>query len=162
MKTVNKWRRVAVAALAGGLAIGAGSAAFAHGDRGWHRGGASMDPAKMDQRIESRVERVLKRVDATEAQRSQVKDIAKKAAADLRGMRGKQSELRKRGMALLAAPTVDRAAIEALRVEQIRLADEASRRMSVALADSAEVLTPEQRAKLAERMGKRGERRQRG
>lgn len=161
MKTVNKWRRLAVAALAGGLTIGAGTMAHAHGDRGWHRGGASMDPAKMDQRIESRVERVLKRVDATEAQRAQVKDIAKKAAADLRGMRGQQSELRKRGMALLAAPTVDRTAIEALRVEQIRLADQASKRMSVAMADSAEVLTPEQRAKLAERMQKRGERRKR-
>ncbi|MGE0873426.1 MAG: Spy/CpxP family protein refolding chaperone [Burkholderiales bacterium] len=159
MKPGNKWGRVAIVLLAGGIAIGAGAAANAHGDRGWHqRGGAAMDPAKMDERIESRVKRMLKRVDASEEQRTKVADIAKKAVADLRGMRAKQSDLRKRGIALLSAPTIDRAAIESLRVEQIRLADEASKRMSVALADTAEVLTPEQRAKIAERMQKRGER----
>ena len=163
MKTFNKWRRIAIAALAGGVAIGAGSV-FAQDKEGWHhRGGmASMDPAKMDERIESRVKRMLKRVDATEEQRLKVTDIAKKAAADLRGLRTRQSDLRKRGVELLAAPTVDRAAIESLRADQIRLADEASRRMSVALADTAEVLTPEQRAKLAERMKQHGGHRHRG
>ena len=161
MKTFNKWQRVAIAALAGSIAIGAGFQAFAQG-HGRHHGGshAAMDPAKMDQRIESRVKRMLERVNATEEQRTKVTAIAKQAAADLRVLRGTQGDLRTKGMALLAAPTVDRAAIEALRVEQIKLADAASKRMTQALADTAEVLTPEQRAKLAERFKEgRGHRR---
>jgi len=159
MKTISRWRRVAVAALAGSIAMGAGFQAFAHGR---HHGGshAAMDPAKMDQRVESMVERMLGRVNATEEQRVKVTAIAKQAAADLRAIRGTRGELRSKGMALLAAPTVDRAAIEALRVEQIKLADDASKRMAQALADTAEVLTPEQRAKLAERLKEgRGHRR---
>jgi len=60
---------------------------------------------------------------------------------------------------LLAAPTIDRAAIEKLRAEQITLADASSKRMTQALADAGEVLNPEQRKKLAERMQKMGERR---
>jgi len=43
-------------------------------------------------------------------------------------------------------------AVESLRAEKIRLADEASRRFSRALSDAAEVLTPEQRKGLAQRL----------
>lgn len=165
MKTFNRWRRLAVAAIAGSLAAGFGLSAFAHGSpggHGWHRGGAAMDPAKMDERIERAVKRMMERVNATDEQRARVTEIAKKAAGDLRGLRTKQVELRTRGMELLAAAKVDRAAIETLRVEQIKLADEASKRVAQALGDTAEVLTPEQRAKIAERMKERRAHRQRG
>ena len=114
MKTFNKWQRLVVAALAGSIAVGASVQAFAHG-QGRHHGGsqAAMDPAKMDQRIESMVQRMLGRVNATEEQRTKVTAIAKQAAADLRTLRGTRGELRTKAMALLAAPTVDRAAIPA-------------------------------------------------
>jgi Spy/CpxP family protein refolding chaperone len=62
---------------------------------------------------------------------------------------------RAKAIALMSAPTIDRAAIETLRVEQIGLADTASKRIAQALADTAEVLSPEQRVKLAERMQRR-------
>ena len=55
-------------------------------------------------------------------------------------------------MDLLKAPTIDRAAIEGLRSQQMAVADAISKRVSTAFADTAEVLTPEQRVKLAERM----------
>ncbi len=162
MKAFNRWRRVAMAGMAGTVLAGAGFGALAHGGgHGWHRGGA-MDPAKMDERIEHVVKRMLERVNATEEQRARVNVIAKAAAGDLRGLRGKHQELRAKGIELLAAPKVDRAAIESLRVEQIRLADEASKRVSLALADTADVLTPEQRAKMAERIKERHSRRHRG
>ena len=58
-------------------------------------------------------------------------------------------------MELLAAPTVDRTALEQLRVAQIQSADARRRRVLQAMADAAEVLTPEQRVKAAERLKKR-------
>ena len=39
--------------------------------------------------------------------------------------------------------------LEALRVEHLALADEVSKKITAGLADAADVLTPEQRAKLA-------------
>lgn len=157
-------RRATIATLIGSLAAGLGGKAWAHGGPGgWHRGGGfmggPMDPAAMDERIERMVKHFAVEVDATPEQRAKLTEIAKAAAKDLRPMREKVRDARKRGMELLSAPTIDRAAIERLRAEQIQAADAASRRLSQALADTAEVLTPEQRKKFAERFQRRHARR---
>jgi Spy/CpxP family protein refolding chaperone len=55
---------------------------------------------------------------------------------------------------LLTAPAIDRAALEELRVQQMQQMDLISKRILVAVADAAEVLTPAQRAKLAGHLGK--------
>ena len=55
-----------------------------------------------------------------------------------------------RATALLSQPTLDRAAIEAFRVEQMALADTASKRFAQAVADVSEVLTADQRRKVSE------------
>ena len=157
-------RRAAIATLAVALGAGFGAHAWSHGGHGgMHRGfmGASKDPAKADERIERMVKHFAVDIDATPEQRSRLTEIAKAAARDLRPLRERVRDARRRGMALLAAPTIDRRALEQLRAEQIQAADEVSRRMSQALADSAEVLTPDQRKKIAERMQRR-QSRQRG
>jgi len=59
-------------------------------------------------------------------------------------------ELDQRGRELLVKPDLDRAAIEAFRAEQMGLADAFSRRIAQALGDVAEILTPEQRRKIAD------------
>ena len=61
--------------------------------------------------------------------------------------------------AYVAVDGVDRAAIEALRAEQLALADAASKRFAQALGDTAEVLTPEQRRKIDDRLTELRERR---
>jgi Spy/CpxP family protein refolding chaperone len=60
-------------------------------------------------------------------------------------MRDKARTARERARELLTQPTIDRAAIEAFRTEQMALAEAASKRIAQALGDAAEVLTPEQR-----------------
>ena len=51
---------------------------------------------------------------------------------------------------LLGQATIDRAALESLRAQELGLADAASRALVGALADVAETLTPAQRAELLE------------
>jgi periplasmic protein CpxP/Spy len=126
------------------------------GGEGGHRHGAGpMDPERADARIDRMAQRLVNSVDGTPEQKQKVSEIAKAAAKDLRELRKQGVDLRRQGMDLLKAPTIDRAAIEGLRSQQMAVADAISKRLSTAFADAADVLTPEQRAKLAERMQSR-------
>lgn len=98
---------------------------------------------------------VLEGVDATDAQRDQIRKIMEQARNDLKGQRETLHKLHQQGQALFAAPTIDAAAIETLRQQTAAQHDIASKRMSQALVEAARVLTPEQRAKIAERQKKR-------
>jgi Spy/CpxP family protein refolding chaperone len=123
-----------------------------------HGGWEQMDPEVMGKRIEAMTALRLAEIDATTEQKSRIAAIMKAAANDLSPLRGQGRDLRRKSMQLLAAPTIDRAQLEAVRAQQIQLHETASRRMLQARADAAEVLTPEQRAKLAERMQRRFQR----
>ncbi len=142
-----------IAALGGLGLLTAGAQAH-----GWRRHGG-MDGEKGARRIERRIERLVRAVGATPEQKDRLVAIATAALADLRPLREQQRASRLRGMELLAAPTIDRAALEQVRVAQMQSADARSRRMVQAMADAAEVLTPEQRFKAAERIKRRMERR---
>jgi Spy/CpxP family protein refolding chaperone len=159
------FRRAAIAALVTAVAGGMGvtALAYGHGGGGWHRGGfmgANFDPARLDEHLDRMLKHLYVEVDATPAQQQQLGPIVKAAARDLLPMRERMREARQQAVALLAEPTVDRAALEVLRAGQLQLAEGASRRLTQALADVADVLTPEQRRQLAERAarwhGRRG------
>lgn len=123
---------------------------FAHGHGFMGTGAMTMsDPAKRDARIESMAKRFASRVEATPAQRDKLTAIAKDAARDIAPVRDKLRDAHRRALALVQADNVDRAGMEKLRAEQMQLADTVSRRVTQALADAAEVLTPEQRQKIA-------------
>jgi Spy/CpxP family protein refolding chaperone len=153
-----------VFALFAGGALGYAAKSYAHGPMSGHRGfmSAPLDPAAMDERAERMVKHFAVEVDATSEQRDKLSAIAKGVAKDLAPLRDKARNARNSAVALLKAATIDRAALEQLRSEQLQLADATTRRITQALADAAEVLTPEQRAKLAERFEKRMGRWQRG
>jgi len=99
-----------------------------------------------------RLKRTLTRINASEEQQKKILDIMRQARNDLGALREKRFAARKAIVDLLTKPTIDRAAIEAQRAEQMRLADSGSTLMTKAITDAAEVLTPEQRVAFAKRM----------
>jgi len=154
-----------VATLAAGTIAGIGARAFAHGGwgGGWHRAGlmgAQLDPAALDERLDRMLKHFYVEIDATEAQKQQLAPIVKAAAGDLLPLAGRMRDTRRQALELLSQSSVDRGALEALRAEKLRHVEQASRRLTAALADVADVLTPEQRRALAERAerwrGRRG------
>lgn len=151
----RRWRIAGLAAaVAGTLAVGACS----HGPhRGWHDGPMSgqVDPERAARFTEKMADRIVSAVDGTPEQKSRIQSIAQAAMTDLMPLREQARTARRQSVDLLAARSIDRAAIERLRAEQIATADGASKRLAQALADTAEVLTPEQRVRLAERMQRR-------
>jgi len=146
---------IAVFALAGGAAVAQPMPGGPGGPGGGWHGGFDMDPATQGKRIDAMVAWWLADVDASAEQRERIAAIMKGAANDLAANRKSRADARRQAMALLAAPTIDRAELEKLRVEQMQLADFSSRRMLQAMADSADVLTPAQRAKIAEKRQQR-------
>lgn len=177
--TPKRGRRIAsyavVAALAAGLVgvglsatgslgqgMGFGGGPFGHGGPGFAGGfgppgfggpfGRAFDPAQAEQRADRMVRHLAVELDATTEQQDKLRAIVKSALKDVLPMREKLRTARGQAHDLLTAQTIDRAAIEKLRAENVALADQASKRIAQALGDAAEVLTPEQRRKLDERM----------
>ena len=155
------FKRAAIATLIGGIAAGIGFKAFAQGGGcGWHRSAFAgpLDPAAVDEHLDRMLKHLYVEIDATDEQKQRLEPIVKQAVKDLLPAREKAHAARKQAVELLAAERIDRGAIEALRAEQIQLAEQASKRFTQALADVAEVLTPAQRKQIAERMESFGRR----
>lgn len=141
--------RIALVTVA--LAVG-GAAAHAQpgpGPRGEHgmMAGGGLFGGHMDHLLDA--------VNATDSQRTQIENILKAARQDLSAQRDTGMKLHQQMAALYTATNVDAVAIEAVRVQMSALHETASKRMSQASIDAARVLTPEQRAKIAEIMKKR-------
>ena len=119
----------------------------------------SFDPESAAKRIDAMVSFALANVDATTEQKTNTGAIAKSALKDLMPLRDEHKAARTKAVELLSAATIDRAAMEQVRAAELKLAETASRRITQAMADAAEALQPAQRAKLAERLKQRMERR---
>jgi protein CpxP len=144
---------IVLVALFGGIAGGLVTRAF--GQAPWHPAAfmrGPIDAATIDQHVDRMIRHFAIEIDASVEQQARLGVIAKAAAKDLLPLRDEARTARKDGLALLAAPSVDRDAIERLRTRQIGLADTASKRIAQAIAEAADVLTPEQRKLLTERI----------
>ncbi|HET7863925.1 MAG TPA: Spy/CpxP family protein refolding chaperone [Burkholderiaceae bacterium] len=104
---------------------------------------------------------LLDSVNATEAQKAQIKQIMQAARADMRAQRTAGASLHEQAVQLFMQPTVDAAAVESLRQQMLQQHDQSSRRFSQAMIEVSRVLTPEQRAQLGAQMKKRHEMMQR-
>jgi periplasmic protein CpxP/Spy len=127
--------------------------ALAHrGFGGDHDGPPTAEEAK--ERAEFFVGFALHRLDATPDQQDRVQKIVDGAIDDLFPSVDKHRANREQLRSILAGPTIDRAAIEKIRGEEIALADAMSKTLAAAIADSAETLSVEQRTALAERLAR--------
>lgn len=144
MSKLNLKRALTATAVVGLMAL----SGFAAQAQGYGRDGG---PGMMG----GHIEHMLETVDATDAQRAQIKQIMLAARTDLKGQMDSGRKLREQTMALYAAPNVDAVAIETLRQQTQAQHEVASKRMSQAMVEAARVLTPEQRAKFADKMKKR-------
>jgi Spy/CpxP family protein refolding chaperone len=106
------------------------------------------------ERVEFMTDWLLRRVDASEEQRQQVQSIVQTAVTDLAPVTETHRKNRQAWHEALTQPTVDRQALEALRQAAVQLVDTASKRLVGAIAEVAQVLTPEQRATLLERVAR--------
>lgn len=154
----RRWRGVLLGAAliglgaASGFAIGTVKAAPWWMWAGGHHG---FNAERMGERVDRRVDRMLSRVEATAEQKGQVSAIAKGAITDLAALNVHPREVRGKFLELMRADTIDPAALEALRAEQVAAVDTASKRAVQALTEAASVLTVEQRRELTERWNKR-------
>lgn len=137
------------AGFAGVLATNAWSNRFG-GHCGFMSG--SSDPARAERRAAVFADHIADRAEATTEQREKLVAVARTAAKDIAPLRQKMQDARKQGVEAFTQSTVDRARIEQLRAEQVANVEAISKRMTQAIADAADVLTPDQRKKLADAM----------
>ena len=100
------------------------------------------------------MQQMLDAVGATADQKAKIASILHAGFAPMMQMHAEMKRAHASLHALITAPTIDRVALEQLRSREMAALDAASRGMVKAMADAAEVLRPDQRAKLAAMMAK--------
>lgn len=122
----------------------------AHGHMGHGRFAGLQNPELAKEHAAFAAEWVLSRVDATPEQKEQVNLVLGNAIDSLVPLAEQHRGNRRAFVSELTRPEIDRATIEGIREVELTLMDQASRTLVKSFADVAEVLTPEQRAELAE------------
>ena len=124
-----------------------------HAHRGMSIDGVLNNSILMNSIIETVVNHVVP--DGSAQQKAGLGNIVKATLQDLRPIHEQNKVLKGQIKTLLQQHTIDRNALEQWRQDEMRLADSASKRILQAVADCADILTPEQRVKLAEQLEKR-------
>ena len=143
--TSRSRRRSGIIAIAASVVtIAAGALAYAHSGGG-HHGRMSADPEKHLEHLNA----MLTQAGASDAQKKQIEGILRPAFEEMKAAHETHATVFKQFHESLMSPSIDRARLEALRADEIKSLDEASKRVVTAITDAAEVLSPEQRAALA-------------
>lgn len=145
-------RLVAVAA----LAIAAFT--FLTGFRGPH--GHHRDPEKMQAFISKRIDKALSEVDATDAQRQQIEGIKQRLFARMKETMGDRQSMRRDFLAFWEQENPNPAEVHAKVDQKVDQRRAMAHEVADALLEVHRILTPEQRAKLAEQMRAHGPRAQ--
>ncbi len=122
------------------------------GHGGHHKGLSDLSDEELEARIERMVKHVAIEIDATEEQQDRITALVTAAAKDLKPVHDRLRATGKEIHDLLLADSIDRTALEKLRAERLAEVEMISKNLVSALADVAEVLSPEQRKVLDERI----------
>ena len=144
---------LSIALIGGALLSGSFASASSlwegHGHHRWRHHGAS-DPQVTQERVQHAASWLVRYVDANDEQADQLDAIIARSVEEVLALRDSHGSHRDALISLLQEPVIDRAALEEIRRAELELAESASRSLVQALADAAEVLTPEQRMELVE------------
>lgn len=149
---------LALGGLAAFGAVQAVSQPFGFGHHGFgprHHMGAGFDPARMAQRIDYGADIILGRVGSNEEQKKKISDLIKANLAEIPALRAQHQAARDRVIELLKAEKFDKAELEKLRAQQLALADQISKRLTDAVGQASDILTPKQRQELVQLWEKR-------
>ena len=119
---------------------------FGFGPPGFHGGGT---PEQHKAFMQRRLDKMLDMVKANDSQRPAIKAIFERMFAEMQPIHQQHKQLHDAIVTAFTADTVDRTAVEKLRLQVTALVDQGSQVFSKALLDAAQVLTPEQRQTLA-------------
>ena len=143
----RKGRRLLAALLATSLAavsmIGYASGHDAHDGRGMH--GDAYTQVNVTH-LHAIVEHVMDR--ASPEQKTKIDVLVAAAKPELQSLDAQAMAAHRQTVELLLQDNVDRAAVEQAQASEIQAADQLAKRINQALADLAELMTPEQRAQL--------------
>jgi len=148
----RRWTWLLALPLAGALAVPAAQA-LAGQQHGGGPGGAEMGEFGHFGGGR-RMGRMLDAAGATDAQRAQIKATWAALRPQLQALREQRMKLHGEIRKALTAPTIDTAQVERLRQQGVQLADRASTLVTQGIVQSAQVLTPEQRQKVANELPK--------
>jgi Spy/CpxP family protein refolding chaperone len=149
----NIRKRAVIAALLGGLALTAGALAFAHSPNagGWHHG-HEMTAEDWTTHVDQMLQHCYVEIGATDAQKARLDPMVKQAAKDLIAVHTQLHESHEQLQALFAQDSIDRVAVENIRAQSVRAADQASQIIAGLVVDVGDVLTPAQRKTLVARI----------
>jgi Spy/CpxP family protein refolding chaperone len=150
MPLSNPKRRITLIAIVASLvAIAGGTLAYAHSG-----GGHSHMMGRGSEDHLEHMQEMLTSIGASDAQKAQIKGILTPAFEEMKAAHEAHDAAFRQFHEAITAPSIDRARIESQRAELVKTLDVASKRLVTAVTDAAEVLTPEQRAALAEKISK--------
>ncbi len=138
---------------AGGLVLAAGLATGCHRGPGGHHG----DPAKVAQFVTARVDDALDDLDATAAQREKIRAVKDRLLAEGTKLHADRKQLHAELLTMWKAEAVDRARLHAIVDERIDAMRAFAHAAADGVADAHDVLTPEQREKVAKKAERRME-----
>jgi periplasmic protein CpxP/Spy len=108
----------------------------------------SVIEAFVDARADRMIRHLAVEIDATNDQQDKLKAIVHETVKGVLPVREKMLAARATARELLTQPTIDRAALDRLRADQIATHEAVSKQLVQAVADAADALTPEQRRKI--------------
>lgn len=144
--------RYTVIAFVAGAALSGGVVALAQGVAmgGMHHGMMmSGSPADISAHVDHVLKHLYVEINATDAQKAQIDPLVKQAVSDLMPLHTQAQAAHTQFVQALTQTTVDPNSLEAAREAHMQLAEQASKRIVQLIGDVGTILTPTQRAALA-------------